>query len=106
MEIELLVVPDCPSAGPAAAAVHTALRDVGLSGIDVTTTVIASPQEAELRGFAGSPTILLNGHDPFAEPRQRPALACRRYPYPSGPSGVPELAALRRALKQAADAAG
>jgi hypothetical protein len=55
------------------------LRDVGLTRIVVTTTVIRTPEQAHLRGFTGSRTVLINGRDPFAEPGRVPGLACRMY---------------------------
>jgi hypothetical protein len=103
MEIELLVVRDCPHDGPARELLRKALDDVGLGDVSIRTTVIDSSLAAEQRGFIGSPTILLNGHDPFHRPGAEPALACRVYDTPDGPSGVPDLHAVRQALKREAD---
>ena len=83
-----------------------ALADVGLGNVRIRTTVIDSYLAAEQRAFVGSPTILLNGHDPFHRPGTEPALACRVYDTTDGPSGVPDLRALRRALKREADVGG
>ena len=41
--------------------------------------VIAIADEAARCGMRGSPTLLVNGHDPFAVPGTVPALACRIY---------------------------
>lgn len=106
MDVELLVTADCPHETQAAALLRTALDDVGLSSVDITTTVITTPEQADRRVFPGSPTIFLDGRDPFAEPGQIPALACRVYVTPSGHSGIPDLRALRQALKRAAHADG
>jgi len=106
MEIELLVVRDCAHEAAAADLVRTALADTRLQAT-VTRTVIASLDQARRRGFVGSPTILLNGADPFADPAEPPApaaMACRLYPTPEGPRGVPTLRQLRQALKRAAAA--
>ena len=107
MDVELLVVPDCPNESIAAAMLRTALDDVGLPGTTFRTTVIhtqqRAEQRAEQRGFTGSPTILIGGLDPFVEPGRAPALACRIYRNETGPAGVPSLVELRRALKRAAD---
>lgn len=105
VDVELLVVPECPHEQDAAVLLRTALDDVGLAPIGFRTTVVSSPQEAHQRGFIGSPTILLNGADPFAEPGRAHGLACRVYPTVTGPAGVPAIRELRRALKQAADLA-
>lgn len=102
MDIEVLVVPDCPNEKATAERLRQALDDVGLPDTVVTTRVIADQAEAERTGFTGSPTILLNGHDPFAEPGRPPGLACRVYRTPHGLAGVPELGQLQRALAAAA----
>jgi hypothetical protein len=104
VDVELLVVPNCPNAAPAAALLGTALADVGLAHVPITTTVIDTASQAERRGFIGSPTILIDGDDPFAEPRQPSALACRIYGTTTGPAGIPDLRQLRQALKRAAAA--
>jgi hypothetical protein len=104
MDVELLVVPDCPNEAPAAALLRSALDDVGLARIPITTTVIDTPAEAERHGFTGSPTILIDGDDPFAEPGQPAALGCRIYRNITGPAGIPDLRQLRQTLKRAAAA--
>jgi hypothetical protein len=52
---------------------------VGLAAQSVRTTVIASQEQAQERGFVGSLTILINGVDPFGVAGQSPAYACRVY---------------------------
>ena len=100
----LLVTPDCPHRAAAAALLRTALDDVGLTGTEFATAVVATAEEATRIGFIGSPTILVDGEDPFAVPGARPGLACRIYPSPTGPTGLPPLRELRQALKRAAAA--
>lgn len=90
-----------PNEAPTAAVLRTALDDVGLARISIVTT---TREEAERRGFVGSPTILIDGIDPFAEPRQSAALACRIYRNTAGPGGVPDLRQLRQTLKRVAAA--
>ncbi|MFG2981276.1 SAM-dependent methyltransferase [Streptomyces sp. NPDC048258] len=98
MEIEILVVPDCPHSEPAAELLRQALDDVGLHGATVTTRVVTGQGEAEERGFTGSPTFLIDGRDPFAEAGRPAGLACRVYQTPAGLSGLPGLGQLRQAL--------
>ena len=105
MDVHLLLVDDCPHAAAMAALLRTALDDLGLKRVTFRTTTIASQSEAEANGFVGSPTVLLDGHDPFEVPDARPGLACRVYVTPEGPAGTPTLSALRQALKGAAQAA-
>lgn len=102
MELELLVIADCPNETAAALLLRTALNDVGLTHLEFATTVIETAQEAQRRGFIGSPTVLIDGKDPFAEHGQTTGLACRVYRGTDGLSGVPDLTALRQALKRAA----
>jgi hypothetical protein len=99
MDVELLVVPDCPHEKPAAMLLRSALDDIGLRTVEFQLTVIDTAEAAELRGFVGSPTILLDGVDPFETPGPPASLACRLYP---GPGGLPDLRRLRQVLKRAA----
>ena len=105
MEIELLVIPDCPNEAAAVDLITTALRDTGVRA-NVARTIISTDDQAQSRAFAGSPTILLNGSDPFPSPGAPVALACRIYPTSEGLRGVPDLRDLRQALKRAADHRG
>ena len=102
VDVELLVVPDCPNASGAHDLLRSCLRDAGLASTPVRVSVIDSERAAEQRGFVGSPTILIDGVDPFAEAGQQPALACRVYPGPAGPSGLPPADRVRTALVNAA----
>lgn len=103
MEIELVVVADCPNEKTAAERLRQALDDIGLHSTGFTLRVISDQAEAERNGFTGSPTILIDGRDPFAEPGRRPGLACRLYWTPDGPDRAPGAGQLRQALKTAAD---
>jgi hypothetical protein len=95
IDLELLVVPDCPNALAAEKLLRAALDAAGLADPGIRVTVIKSQREAEERGFVGSPTVLINGVDPFAEPDRPPALACRIYP---GSAGLPSIDELTREL--------
>jgi hypothetical protein len=101
LTVELLVVPDCPNEKAARELIRRALADLQLSGVSVSTTLIADNEEAARRRFIGSPTILLNDRDPFAPPGASTGLACRVYNTPTGPQGVPAFGDLRRAIKGA-----
>jgi hypothetical protein len=103
VKIELLVVADCPHEAPAAQLLRRALDDVGLPTTRFTTVVVTDHEHTEQLRFTGSPTIHVDGVDPFAEPASLPGLTCRMYRTDTGRSGTPDLAALRRFLKQAAD---
>ena len=102
MEVELLVVDDCAQQGRAVALVRGLLGELGMNHVPLPVSVVQSQREAEQRRFSGSPTILIDGHDPFAEPGAQPRLACRLYATSTGRTGVPDADALRAALRAAA----
>ncbi|MEV7026507.1 hypothetical protein [Kitasatospora sp. NPDC093558] len=103
MKIELLLVPDCPHGHLAAAHLREALAETGLSPVSITTHVIADEAEARRVGFTGSPTILVNGRDPFAVEGAPVSVSCRLYRTPEGVvTGAPGVGQLRDALTEAA----
>jgi hypothetical protein len=90
----------CPNAGLAHTRLAEALRRVGLDPAAITLEEVSTPEDAERLGFRGSPTILIDGHDPFADDTGRPALACRIYRTETGPQGSPTVAQLEQALRR------
>jgi hypothetical protein len=62
--------------------------------------LIDSPEAAERAQFRGSPTILIDGRDPFANPDQPFGLSCRVYQTEEGPQGAPTEAQLQRLVEQ------
>ena len=100
MHIELLVIPGCPNAAAAAELIATAVADTRVQST-VTRTVITSRAQAQRCGFVGSPTILVDGSDPFARRGAPPAMACRLYSTSDGLRGVPALRDLRQAISRA-----
>lgn len=96
MEITLLYFDGCPSwqAADERLTVLTGERP----DVTVTRRVVDTPEEAERTGFLGSPSILVDGVDAFAEPGAQVGLTCRRYPTPDGYDGAPTLEQLRAVL--------
>ncbi|WP_406178078.1 hypothetical protein [Streptomyces canus] len=103
MKIEVLVVPECRHRKLVEERLRQALNESGLSTTGFTTRVIADLAEAESSWFKGSPTILIDGRDPFAEDGSVPSLACRVYRSLDGPAGAPSVDQLQRALQAACD---
>ena len=103
MDVELLIVRECPHEAAAAQLLRTALNDIGLPDKDFHTTVVISQDDADRRGFTGSPAFFVDGTDLFREPGHPPGLSCRLYRSSGRVAGVPDLVELRRALKRAAD---
>lgn len=103
MDVEVLVVADCQNEGSAVTLVRRALDDVGLRRVPIRTRVVSSEQAAEKLGFVGSPTIRINGADPFESRGIAAGLACRIYVENGVRSGLPDLGKLRQALKSHAE---
>src|SRR5215467_4326428 len=100
MELTLLTVPDCPNAAAFERRLAAALASH--PGAAVRRRVITSEFEAAEAGMRGSPTLLIDGTDPFAAPGQPPSLSCRLYAGGSESAGpVPSVQELRRALNDA-----
>lgn len=75
------------------------LRGLGAElGFTLAHERVETPEEAERLGFAGSPTVLLDGVDPFATGEEPTGFACRVYATPDGPQGSPTLEQLRDVL--------
>jgi hypothetical protein len=47
----------------------------------------------------GSPSLLIEGRDPFATPAARTGLACRVYSTPDGLAGSPTVAQLKEVFR-------
>jgi hypothetical protein len=78
----------CPSWQSARANLEVAAQRIG-ADIEVDLQNVETAGDAERLGFTGSPTLLLDGTDPFAVPGTEPALACRVYATPNGLAGSP-----------------
>ncbi len=100
MELTVLAVPGCPNAPELERRLAEALT--GRPAVTVTRQVITDAAEAARWGMHGSPTLLVDGQDPFAGPGAATAMACRLYRDENGHlDGTPTVAALARALEQA-----
>jgi hypothetical protein len=100
MQLIVLAVPGCPHA-PVLGDRLTAVLD-GRAGVTVSHQVISDESEATRWGMHGSPTLLIDGADPFAAPETPPSLSCRLYHDENGQlSGAPSLSQLRQAIEQA-----
>ena len=100
MELTVLAVPGCPNAPVLEQRLAEALA--GRPAATVVRRVIADADEAARWGMQGSPTLLIDGRDPFGVPGADPAVACRLYKTEDGRlDGAPTVAALRGALEQA-----
>ena len=101
MDVRLLYFDDCPNWRLAEKRLREALAELGDRAPAVTYEQVRTPEQAEHAGFRGSPTILVNGRDPFAQPGDPVGLSCRIYRSPAGVDQAPTLEQLRSVLASA-----
>ncbi|MFE6903530.1 alkylmercury lyase [Streptomyces sp. NPDC057717] len=96
MRITVLTVPECPNAPLAMERVTAALAG---RAAEVELMEIHDLTQAVELGMNGSPTILLDGVDPFAPAAAAASVSCRLYRDADGTlAGAPSTTALREAL--------
>lgn len=95
MKLQILHVPDCPNTS----LLITRLEQAGRANAGIQMTVVRDEAEAVAVGMTGSPTLLVDGADPFAVSGEPPSMSCRLYVDEDGAvSGAPSLSQLRAAL--------
>jgi hypothetical protein len=97
MEIDLLYIADCPNRRVARDHLDLALTRTQVAA-RVHEREVTSEEEATRLGMRGSPTILIDGRDPFADPAAPTGPACRLYQSGQLASGAPTLEQLVEAL--------
>jgi hypothetical protein len=70
----------------------------GRSDVRITHQRVETAEDAERLGFHGSPTVLVDGVDPFADEHAPVGLACRVFRIPAGLAGSPTVEQLRVAI--------
>jgi Alkylmercury lyase len=96
MRITVLTVPECPNAALAMERVAAALAG---RAAQVELVEVDDRARAAGLGINGSPTILVDGVDPFATEGTAPSVSCRLYRGPDGAvSGAPSVASLSLAF--------
>ena len=71
---------------------------LGEMATTISFELIDTTEMAEAVGFRGSPTILIDGVDPFGDPDLPIGLSCRIYLTENGIEGAPSVAQLVRAF--------
>jgi hypothetical protein len=100
VDLTVLAIPGCPGAAMLEERLAAAIR--GRPGVRITRRVVTGQAEAEEAGMYGSPTLLVDGADPFAQAGQQPALACRLYRQDDGSlAPAPAARELHRVLTRA-----
>lgn len=95
MDVELLYFDGCPNWETADERLRKLQSELGFR---LSRRRIETPEEAERVGFRGSPTILVDGVDAFANEDQPIGFSCRIFDTPEGQAGSPSEEQLRRIL--------
>ena len=97
MDVRLLYFDGCPNWRETDDRLRAALAQAGRT--DVPTLVeVTTAQEAERLSFRGSPTVLVDGTDPFADVSAPVGLSCRVFRTPEGLRGAPTVEQLLAVL--------
>lgn len=94
--VRLVYFDACPNWSTADRRLRTLAEELGF---ELELRPVSSPDEVESAGLRGSPTILVDGRDPFAAAGAPLSLSCRVYSTPAGPAGSPTTEQLREVLR-------
>lgn len=89
--ITVVHTPGCPNVALVRQRVADALARLTGADPEVVVEEIADPDKAVRRDFHGSPTLLVDGIDPFADAGSPAAFACRTYRTEAGIEGAPSV---------------
>jgi hypothetical protein len=96
MNVTLLYFDDCPNWLVADGHLRTLAAEHPEMVIE--RRIVNTVEEAEATQFRGSPSIMVDGVDPFADLNTPVGLSCRVYKTPAGLAGSPTLDQLREAI--------
>ncbi len=98
MDVTLLYFDGCPNWQGTEALLGALSAEYGFS---LERTKVESAHEAEALGFRGSPTVLIDGADPFSDPSAPVGLSCRIYRTSGRLVAAPTRAMLTEAIEGA-----
>jgi hypothetical protein len=101
MNVTLRYFEGCPHWRTAHDRLREALRAEGMADVEPVLERVETPEDAERLQSIGSPTIIIDGRDPFAGAEAAFGLTCRVYQTPEGLAGSPTPDQLRGALRSA-----
>ncbi|HEY4691394.1 MAG TPA: thioredoxin family protein [Anaerolineae bacterium] len=99
MRVELLYFDGCPSYQTAERLLREVIGEEDISA-EIVRIRVADETEAQRLKFSGSPTICIDGVDPFARGEAHYGLECRVFVTPEGLKGWPTKAMLKDVLKR------
>jgi hypothetical protein len=97
-DVTLMFFADCPNWQLADSRLRQALARAGRDDVCIEHRQITTAEQAEAVGFRGSPTVLVDGHDPFADPDAPTGLSCRVVRTEAGLAGAPTVEQLLAVL--------
>ena len=100
LDIELRYFEDCPNGQMTESHLTRLVEELGVAA-SIRRTLVDTPELAVRLGFIGSPTVLINGLDPFGGADAPVGLSCRVYRTETGFAGSPSAEQLREAIRVA-----
>lgn len=98
MQVSVVYFADCPNWQRAGSHLREALDAIGRMDVEIGHVCVETPAQADEAGLRGSPTILVDGWDLFADAPAGSGLSCRLYSTTQGLRGAPGVAELVQAL--------
>jgi hypothetical protein len=99
VRIAIVHVPGCPNVDRLRARLRDALAGLGVEA-SVRQVEVDTGDAAARAGLAGSPTILIDGRDPFPGESDAGSLSCRLYRTGDDVDGAPSMGQLMEALSR------
>lgn len=96
--VEVVHIAECPNWADTAQDLRELLAELGHADIAVGVRTVVSGDDALAVRFAGSPTVLIDGVDPYPHGEPTGDLACRVYLTEVGLRGRPSRTQLRQLL--------
>jgi len=104
MQLTIRYFDGCPNWEVARERLDQALEVLGRGNQPVDLERVESDEDAQRLRFRGSPTIIIDGMDPFSAEDAPVGLSCRVYMTETGLEGAPSLDQLLRALRRQIEA--
>jgi hypothetical protein len=99
MDVALLYFDGCPNWKTTESLLVDVMGELGVASDRLVLQRVETPEEAAALSFHGSPTVLVDGVDPFADPNAAVGLACRLYSTERGLAGSPTRQQLTQVLR-------
>ncbi|MDP3951616.1 thioredoxin family protein [Microbacterium sp.] len=98
MDVALLYFDGCPNWKTTKSLLLDVMGELGVASDRLVLQGVETPEEAVELSFHGSPTVLVDGVDPFADPNAAVGLTCPLCPTETGWVGAPSRQQLTEAL--------